>query len=765
VTCRLACLAALVALLAVVAPRPASAQFDTARRLELGSRPDLPVEVEADRISYDRKTGRYVLEGNVVARQGDLLLSAERVELVPDADTAEAAGQVVLQAGSDRLTARRVRLDLGDRTGRIEGGSLFIAEDHVTVEGTTIEKTGETTYRMDGVRFSSCLCGEGAPTWSITGRRLRLAVGGFAFVQWPAFRIKGVPVLLLPYGVFPIRTERTTGLLLPRVTQSNIDGFGVELPLFITLGRSMDATLGVNYLSKRGMRYNGEYRYALSETTTGIWQGSYVDDRIEDRDRGDVRIRHRQRLPGRVELRADLNAVSDPDFPVDFGEDIEVTSLRELESRVLVGRRWDDVSLSGRFSVFRSLVEERPSNTIVQLLPQATVSVPPTRLERTPLFGAAEASGTYFFRERGTRGQRLDVFPRLVLPVSLGPAATVTAQAGFRSTLYRTEEPRDEADRQLPFVGLDIKSVLGRVYDVEIADARRLYHTIEPEVSYAFIPTVGQEENPLFDRSDRVPRVSRITYALSTRLFARFAEEVGPPAPPGPPAAAPGGAPDAPRRAPSPPVLVPPTARPVPPGPTGPAREVARLLVQQSYDFGGIEGTSEERLRVGDVPAPAEVLGGQREPLSDVTARLELRPFERILFDIETAYDPNARAADLLGIRSELEDERGVRLRLDYRLLRDEGAEPDIEQVNGDLRVRVGRSLDLSWGARYLVRDDRVVETGYGLAYRSRCDCWAIDVRAFDRIRPDERRIEVLFTLVGLGAFGTPAERGALFAE
>jgi lipopolysaccharide assembly outer membrane protein LptD (OstA) len=198
-------------------------------------------------------------------------------------------------------------------------------------------------------------------------------------------------------------------------------------------------------------------------------------------------------------------------------------------------------------------------------------------------------------------------------------------------------------------------------------------------------------------------------------------------------------------------VLVPPTATPPPVGPTGPAREVARLLVQQSYDFGGIEGTSEERLRVGDVPAPTEEVGAAREALSDVTARLEVRPFERFLLDAEAAYDPKTQRADLVGIRAELEDERGVRLRLDYRLL-----DPDVEQLNGDLRVRIGRSLDVLTGAKYVVREDRVLESAYGFSYRSRCDCWAIDFRAVDRIRPDETRFELLFTLVGLGSFGAP---------
>ncbi len=742
-------LAALV--LAVAASPGAAAPFETFRGLDPEALREGPVEVEADRISYDNQTRRYVLEGNVVARRGNLTLRADRVTLAPDGDLAEAEGGVIVDAGPDRLTADRARINLGERTGFLLDGELFVAQDHVTITGERIEKTGETTYAVEDGRMTSCICEEGAPSWSITGRRIRLSVGGYAFVQWPTLRVKGVPVFTVPYGIFPVRTERTTGLLFPRLSQSNINGWGYEQPLFIALGQSHDATLGFTYLSKRGSGATAEYRYALSETTRGIWRGSYIADRIQDRDRGDLRIRHDQILPGRVSLRADINVVSDREFPVDFGESFEVTAQREIESRVLVERAWDDLVLAGRFSVFRSLVESPPSSEVQQILPQLSLGIPPVRLEDSPIFGAIDGSLTNFFREKGVRGQRLDVFPRLIYPVALGPVATVTGQAGYRVTYYRTQEPDEEASRLLPFVGVDLKSVLGRVYEVEIGDARRLYHTIEPEVSYAFIPSSDQSENPFFERTDRIPRVSRVTYALGTRLFARFAERVGPePSPPPPPID-----PTTGLEVPAPParVLVPPAASPPPVGATGPAREVARLLLQQSYDFGGIEGTSEERLRVGDVPAPTEQPGADRDNLSDLTARLELRPFERLLLDFETAYDTKERRANLVGVRTQIEDRRGIRLGLDYRLL-----EPDVEQLNGDIRIRLGRALDLLAGTKYLVREDRVLETGYGINYRSPCDCWAIAFRAIDRIRPDETSFELLFTLVGLGNFGTTAD-------
>ena len=114
-----------------------------------------PVEVTSDNLSVDQATGTAVFEGNVLIGQGELRLSAQKVEviyrtesagiaklvasggvtLVSGADAAEAAGadydidsgtivmsgDVLLTQGPSALTAQRMTINLKDGTANMSG--------------------------------------------------------------------------------------------------------------------------------------------------------------------------------------------------------------------------------------------------------------------------------------------------------------------------------------------------------------------------------------------------------------------------------------------------------------------------------------------------------------------------------------------------------------------------------------------------------------------------------------------------------------------
>lgn len=119
----------------------------------------LPVEVSADSLSVDQSTGQAVFDGNVLVVQGDVRLSAARVEIeyataegetsngierliasggvtfVTATDAAEASeaiysianssvilsGGVLLTQGTTAITGDRLVVDLSNGSGRMEG--------------------------------------------------------------------------------------------------------------------------------------------------------------------------------------------------------------------------------------------------------------------------------------------------------------------------------------------------------------------------------------------------------------------------------------------------------------------------------------------------------------------------------------------------------------------------------------------------------------------------------------------------------------------
>ena len=116
---------------------------------ELGSR---PIDVSADRVSADSVRNTVTFEGNVVARQGDVTLYADRIE---------AAGNVrVVQEGREARSARATFHNFEQRIVLSGGATLRQGEN--TVQGDTLtiflrENRSVVTGGKDGGRVRAVI--------------------------------------------------------------------------------------------------------------------------------------------------------------------------------------------------------------------------------------------------------------------------------------------------------------------------------------------------------------------------------------------------------------------------------------------------------------------------------------------------------------------------------------------------------------------------------------------------------------------------------
>lgn len=145
----------LVICIAMLCTAPAYSQGTSVSFGIIQQDPAAPVEVTADNLAVDQATGIAIFEGNVVIGQGELRLSAQRVEVVyraenagianliatggitlasgPDAAEAERAdynidsgtivmsGSVLLTQGSSAITAQKMSINLKDGTANMSG--------------------------------------------------------------------------------------------------------------------------------------------------------------------------------------------------------------------------------------------------------------------------------------------------------------------------------------------------------------------------------------------------------------------------------------------------------------------------------------------------------------------------------------------------------------------------------------------------------------------------------------------------------------------
>ena len=57
---------------------------------------------------------------------------------------------------------------MGQETGVIENGDLFLEQGHISISGRRFEKFGGQTYHVDDGFFTTCLCESRRPEWKLS---------------------------------------------------------------------------------------------------------------------------------------------------------------------------------------------------------------------------------------------------------------------------------------------------------------------------------------------------------------------------------------------------------------------------------------------------------------------------------------------------------------------------------------------------------------------------------------------------------------------
>jgi LPS-assembly protein len=699
-----------------------------------------PYHLRADYFSYDERQGIYTARGRVSLRSQDQVITADEIRLDGLTRQAILEGNVRVEQGNDWLESERAFLDLKKQTGTIEQGRGFLAENHFHFSGALIEKLGAQTYHLEKARFTTC---EGEnPSWHFRTSDLRITVDGYAFAKHSRFHLGPVPVLYTPYLAFPAKRTRQSGLLPPLFGNSDRLGAYFDLPFYWAISESTDATFYANYLSKRGLMPGAEFRYAASEKGKGVLRFDYIDDqedsqtileqnlRLEDepglidvsQERWWWRSKQDYSLPHGAYGKLDLDLASDPTylrvfdvgynswdesndiFRANFGRGlINDPSVTTRESSLLLTKSWAAHTLNGNLHYFQNLNTAEDENQLQQL-PLIDYSATRQPLLGGPLFWEANGVLVNYWREEGTRGQRLNLFPQVSLPLSVGRYLEVEPSVGFLETLYLVndfDEPEDSTvrestlqTRELFDARLEVSTEISRIFQRSDSSWSKIKHTIRPEVVYQYIPKVSQDELPFFDSTDRISNRNRITYSLTNFLVARLDREPGKVA----------------------------------------YNDFARLKFSQSYNL----EEPEIELETGI---------GSGRPFSNLLTQLDVTPgnYLELTYKNEwSPYDGDFKRNDLL---LRLWDRRGDSIRIDYREQRDDDGRTLLNEIDGRLSVNLWGGVSLGYRNNYSFERNQNLENDYIVQINRQC--WGISIVFRDN--PDERWFMVGFNLLGVG--------------
>ena len=238
------------------------------------------VVLEADTVINDEENQLVIAEGRVEARYGERLLRADRLVYDIRRGSVRAIGSVeLIDASGDVQFAEEIEVDDQLNVGVATGFSSRLENGGTVAAGAAVRRP-DGSLAMRRLVYTACpICktGEGSPTWTLRARRAVQDKERDLIVYRDAvLRLKGVPVLYLPYFAHPDPSvDRKSGLLPPSIGRNSRTGAFASQPYLWTVDPSTDFTVApqaftrVNPLLNLDLRrrfYSGSAQFSGSIT-------------------------------------------------------------------------------------------------------------------------------------------------------------------------------------------------------------------------------------------------------------------------------------------------------------------------------------------------------------------------------------------------------------------------------------------------------------------------------------------------------------------
>jgi len=486
-------------------------------------------------------------KGRVSVKQGTMEVTADIVTYDKETDTVTVPGKVTLNRDGDVVSGVDLSLKVEEELGKIDQPSFFFSRNpdrpsqRYEARGSArkMDFEGEDKERLYSALYTTCRPDQNDWYLKVSelsldrGRNVGSAVNGVV-------EFKGVPILYLPYMTFPLNSDRKSGFLSPTFGSSSSGGLDLAIPYYWNIAPNRDATITPKIFTRRGMQFGGEFRF-MGDSYLGQAEAEFLpNDRISDRDRYLVSLRHYQNLgpwlrPG---WSATLNAqkVSDDNYFRDLSTRIANTAQTNLPREATLSYTSFVGDITARMLAFQTLQDPTapPIVSPYRLAPQLAFNARPNRWNGFEFNTFGEY--TDFQHPTLVNGRRLLFYPSAAYPVSR-PWGFVTPKLGVHSTRYdltKNEGNRESGTRTLPIVSVDSGLSFERPLKLW---GESVTQTLEPRLFFLYVPFRDQSRLPIFSTAetdfsfsqifnenlfvggDRISDAKQMTAAVTTRFI------------------------------------------------------------------------------------------------------------------------------------------------------------------------------------------------------------------------------------------------------
>ncbi len=531
-------------------------------------------EVTIRAVQQEKDGSVYHLRGEVDIRYRSYILHADQVTYNADTGDSELEGHVVLDGGpyDEHVEASHGTYNVRTETGTFysvigtvgfrmrKSRYVLTTSNPFAFTGKIVEKRGPDHYLVRQGTVTTCELTH--PKWQFNAKRILVEVDGTAKIYNSDFLLMGMPVFYFPFVTHPVqKQERQTGLLIPSFGNSSTKGLIAGDSVYWVFNRSMDATVGAEYYSKRGWAERGEFRARPSDSSFVYFSYSGMVDRgigapPNQQDQGGEDARFMAERPfGTFRGIANIDYLSSFVYRIAFTDVYTQAIDSEVRSQIFLSNTTNGFHFNALAERYEDFEVCNPSTEtgcstlkqteLVRILhtPSFFISSEERQLGNTPLYWSFESAAEGLQRRQAPEGSqpglrtaglvgRLDLAPSLTMPVqwrgwSFRPALRL------RDTIY-TEQGNPTSSGTVADDILNRKSLetsvelrppaLSRVFSRPWL-GRKWKHVIEPRMRYDYVTGINGintfADILRFDATDVLTSTNEVEYSLVNRLYAK----------------------------------------------------------------------------------------------------------------------------------------------------------------------------------------------------------------------------------------------------
>jgi lipopolysaccharide assembly outer membrane protein LptD (OstA) len=490
-----------------------------------------------DSIIYDVKNKKVYLYNEAEVTYKDLKLNSgiivlDQETLIMEAfGLTDAEGRVtqspIMFQGNERYESERLTYNFRSQRGTVARG--FTEADVGYYFGEKIKRVApDVLFVKNGLYTTS----EDRidPEYYFLSPKMKIIPGQRVIAQSVFLYIEGVPVLWIPFGVFPNKTGRASGLIPPTFGDDATYGKYINrLGYFFAINDYMDLALMGTWFSRGRIEGNTRFRYAKRYNFSGNIEAGYTRIRLGDEGvpgstRSDAwltRLNHNHQLNPTMRVDANLTFVSGKNYIDNTTNNLSELLRQNIISNLTLSKRWEGKPFNLTLNYYRDQnlingdINERLPNvnfSITQTFPFESQSIEKKFYEyfsysyngtfshsRTKANIERQNEPDSVFRESrlgAIHNLNLNLNPRFEF-ITLTPFINYT-ELWYNRYILRRFNPEDSLiiSEEIPAIkgarffnmGISFATRLIGIFSPKIFNVTGIRHTITPAITYRFRP-------------------------------------------------------------------------------------------------------------------------------------------------------------------------------------------------------------------------------------------------------------------------------------